>query len=428
MVTLQILNKVLQTNNPSIIIDNKLTNEYFPDYENEFDFIMGHLKKYKRVPDKETFLEMFPDFDLIEVNEPDRALLDTLEEEYLYSKLAVIITKSAELVKDNSLNAKAYLCSELKNLTLIKAATGTDIVAEAQNRLDIIKNKSEEGSGIIKTGFPELDELIYGIEPAAELITIAARPNQGKTWILLKMLISAWQQGKTVVLYSAEMSKDKIGYRFDTLLGNFSNKDLNRGISTPKYESFIEDLKNNKVPFIVYTPKDLGHRATVSDIEAMITNHGADIVGIDQFSLMDDETANRTKPRAAQLFTISESLMRLSEDYEVPILGVSQINRSGQLSREDTEEINDLSHLAESDGIGQNSSKVFTIRQTGAGLQIALIKNRSGDVNIKLLYYWDINNGTYRYIPQRADSAKPETREEQQRKNKSKYKDRKEAF
>lgn len=57
------------------------------------------------------------------------------------------------------------------------------------------------------------------------------------------MLISAWQQGKTVVLYSAEMSKDKIGYRFDTLLGNFSNKDLNRGISTPKYESFIEDLK-----------------------------------------------------------------------------------------------------------------------------------------------------------------------------------------
>lgn len=106
----------------------------------------------------------------------------------------------------------------------------------------------------------------------------------------------------------------------------------------------------------------------------MITNHGADIVGIDQFSLMDDETANRTKPRAAQLFTISESLMRLSEDYEVPILGVSQINRSGQLSREDTEEINDLSHLAESDGIGQNSSKVFTIRQTGAGLQIALIK------------------------------------------------------
>lgn len=141
MVTLQILNKVLQTSNPSIIIDNKLTNEYFPDYENEFDFIIGHLKKYKRVPDKETFLEMFPDFDLIEVNEPDRALLDTLEEEYLYSKLAVIITKSAELVKDNSLNAKAYLCSELKNLTSIKAATGTDIVAEAQNRLDIIKIK-----------------------------------------------------------------------------------------------------------------------------------------------------------------------------------------------------------------------------------------------------------------------------------------------
>lgn len=428
MVTLQILNKVLQTGNIDIIIKNRLNNDYFLDYEDEFDFIKGYYRRYEKVPSKETFLEQFPEFQIINVSEPDDALLNNLEEQFVYTKLAQILKKSAEIVKDNSLDARAYLCSELKNLPLLQGNSGTDIISTATQRLDSVKQKQETGSGFIKTGFNELDEIICGLEPCAELVTIAARPNQGKTWILLKMLVSAWQQGKRVVMYSGEMSKEKIGYRFDTLLANFPNRDLNHGVLVPNYEKFIEDLKSNKVPFIVYTPKDLQGRATVSDIESMITTHSADIVGIDQFSLMRDETAYANKNRSSQLFTISENLMRLSEDYSIPIIGVSQLNRTGEISRDDTEETNDLSQLAESDGIGQNSSKVFTVRQTGAGLQIAMIKNRSDIVNVKLLYYWDINTGTFKYIPQRNDSAKKESRESRQRENKSKYKDRKESF
>lgn len=428
MVTLQIINKILETGDMSIVLKNKLTNDYFLDYMDEFDYIRGYYRKYNKVPSKETFLEQFPDFELIVVDEPNEALLETLQEQYLYSKLAVILKKSAEITRENAFDARAYLCSELKQLQFLGITSGTDIISQAENRLNLVKEKQQNGTGFIKTGFPELDELIFGFEPGAELVTIAARPNQGKTWILLKMLVSAWQQGKRVVLYSGEMSKDKIGYRFDTLLGNFSNRDLNKGVLSEKYEKFINDLKDNKVPFIVYTPKNLKGRATVSDIENMIVTHSADIVGIDQYSLMRDETATANKSRTSQLFSISEGLIRLSEDYNVPILGVSQLNREGEISRDNTEDVNDLSHLAESDGIGQNSSKVFTIRQTGAGLQIALIKNRSDVVNIKLIYYWDINTGQYKYIPQRQDSAFQESKEREQKRNKSKYKDRKEAF
>lgn len=428
MVTLQILNKILQTKNFDIVLKNRLTSDYFADYEEEFNYLKTYYKNYQKIPDTETFLEKFPDFDIISVQEPDVALLEVLEEQFLYGKLASVVKKSAELLKDNSLDARAYLCSQLKSLPLLKGNNGTDIVATAQTRLDLVKTKQENGTGFIKTGFNELDEVIFGIEPTAELVTIAARPNQGKTWILLKMLVSAWQQGKTVVMYSGEMSKEKIGYRFDTLVRNFSNRDLNKGILTNEYEQFIEDLKHNKTPFIVYTPKDLKGRATVSDIESMIINHDADIVGIDQFSLMKDEEATNNKSRTAQLFTICENLMRLSEDYNVPILGVSQLNRDGEIDSNNVEDINDLSHLAESDGIGQNSSKVFTVRQTGSGLQIALIKNRSDIVNVKFLYYWDINTGTYKYIPQHGDSSKKETRETQQKRNKDKFKDRQEVF
>ena len=43
----------------------------------------------------------------------------------------------------------------------------------------------------------------------------------GKTWILLKMLVEAWKQGKRVAMYSGEMNDMQIGYRFDTLLNQF---------------------------------------------------------------------------------------------------------------------------------------------------------------------------------------------------------------
>ena len=60
MVTLQILSKVLQTANNSIIEDNLLTEDYFVGYEKEYNFIQDHTKKYGNVPDKATFLAEFP--------------------------------------------------------------------------------------------------------------------------------------------------------------------------------------------------------------------------------------------------------------------------------------------------------------------------------------------------------------------------------
>ena len=86
MITLQILNKVIQTGDIQLITKNALTEEYFVGYEPEFNFIIDHFNKYGKVPDKATFLDKFNDFNLIEVTETDKYLLDTLYEEHLYYK------------------------------------------------------------------------------------------------------------------------------------------------------------------------------------------------------------------------------------------------------------------------------------------------------------------------------------------------------
>ena len=69
MVSLQALNKLLQTGNAEFIDSNDFDASYFTDYEQEYNFIMSHYKKYKTMPDKETVLDKFPKFSIIEVNE-----------------------------------------------------------------------------------------------------------------------------------------------------------------------------------------------------------------------------------------------------------------------------------------------------------------------------------------------------------------------
>jgi replicative DNA helicase len=77
MVQLQILNKVLLSKDISLIRNNDITSDMFaPPYNNYCDFILNHFEQYGNVPDKETFLSKFPDFQLVQVTESNNALLD----------------------------------------------------------------------------------------------------------------------------------------------------------------------------------------------------------------------------------------------------------------------------------------------------------------------------------------------------------------
>ena len=81
MIQLQVLNYLLDTGDSSILLMNNLSDEYFSKYKKEYEFIKNHLNTYGKVPDKETFLGEFPDFDIIKVNESSHYLLDALYED-----------------------------------------------------------------------------------------------------------------------------------------------------------------------------------------------------------------------------------------------------------------------------------------------------------------------------------------------------------
>ena len=65
MIELQVINKILNTKDYSLILNNNLTEDYFANYSAEFLFLKNHFNKFKQVPDVETFLLSFPDFNYI---------------------------------------------------------------------------------------------------------------------------------------------------------------------------------------------------------------------------------------------------------------------------------------------------------------------------------------------------------------------------
>ena len=217
MVSLQIISKILATQDNSIVEDNLLTEEYFTGYTDEFNFIENHVRQYGNVPDTATFLSKFPEIELVEVAESDRYLVDTIREEYLYYKSVPVIQKAAELLKSDSNAASEYLINEMKTLQPNYNLGGIDIVRDADLRFDeFLQRKEHQEKWFFTTGFKELDDLIHGIQRGEELLVLFARVNMGKSWVLEKMCTHIWQIGFNVGYISPEMGATSIGYRFDS--------------------------------------------------------------------------------------------------------------------------------------------------------------------------------------------------------------------
>ncbi len=429
MVQLQIISKILNNHDFSIVEDNLLTEEYFEEYKDEFAFIKKHYDEYKNTPDVITFKTQFPDVELVEVTESDEYLIDTIREEYLYSKSVPVVQNIATLLKTDANEAAKYMINAVKELQPNYRLGGTDIIADAAQRYEqFIERKEHQDSWFFTSGFEELDDIIHGIQREEELFVIVARTNQGKSWVLEKICTHIWQLGFNVGYISPEMGAASIGYRFDTLHKNFSNKGLMWGkqeIVNEEYKTYIDELKENKNKFIVATPNDFNRQITISKLRNWIQQYKLDLIAIDGITYITDERFRRGDNKTTTLTNISEDLMSLSMELKVPILIVVQANR-GAVENVGTPE---LENIRDSDGIAMNASKVISIKQTDNGiLNMEIKKQRFGMIGGKLTYQWDIDTGAFTFIPSYDDAEPNEKTERKVERVKKQFNDKTDVF
>ena len=400
MIQLQAINNILDTKNIEKYLIEDITADYFGAYKDEFDFIYQHYRAYNTVPDWETFMGKFPDFDVMQVLEPINYIIYHLKEDYLFEKSVKVFQDSANILEQDAIKGLENVMKESEHLLKAnKIKYGTDI----QNMADIFEDDIErkrklnnEGIIGISSGFEELDEITHGWLPGNELVSIVGRINQGKSWLLQKFLAEANRQGKRVLMYSGEMSAKEVMYRHLTLKHNISNTQLITGdISESEQIEIKQLLMDDTILFHIVTPKDLGgEQLTVTKLKMLALQYKPDIIGIDQLSLMKDEKRKRGDGTKEQYAHISQDLFNLSTLLEIPILLAVQANR-GRAS-EDKIENPELTNIAGSDDVGANSSRVISLATKDGEMTLKLIKNRYGTVGWEREFFINFDKGEFR--------------------------------
>ena len=401
IVQIQALNYIIRSKTLDFVFDNDLTEKHFSDYQEEFNFIVDHYKQYGNVPDEVTFFDKFREMDNIAVSETEEYLVDKLNEEFMFRELIPITHKFNEMATSgNAREARDYLLTALSEVEQSYSNIGISIVHEgAEMRLEEYNQKKNATEPWMRpTGFKELDDEIGGLSPGEEFVVIVARTNNGKSWVLAKILEHNFNLGFRVGYISPEMSANQIGYRFDTLYEHFSNFALYAGRDTEDdYEAYIKKLnETSNGDFIVATPLEFNKKITVTKLRKFCLKHKLDMLGIDGITYITDERYKKGDNKTTSLTNISEDLMSLSCELKIPIIAVVQANRSGV---DEDGGVPSLESIRDSDGISHNASKVLSIRQHNNKLKMEVTKARNCKVGTKLVYDWQIDVGKFEFNP-----------------------------
>lgn len=411
MIQLQFLNKLLTTKNASLLTVNNLNHEFFSDYLNEYRFIQSHLDQYGTIPDVETFVSKFPDFDVLNVNETDKYLLDALYEDRNKRVIAKAYNQVREDLQKGDVDKALSNCVKLSdNLAQAKHLEAVDLFKDLSRYDSYVDRTTNFSKYYVGTGFSELDEILGGWDRKEELAVVAARTNSGKSWVLLKTAIAAAEQGLTVGIYSGEMSENKVGYRIDTLMSHISNSKIIHGNIEvqAQYKKFLQDVQRSlKGRILVLTPKMINGTAGVNALRAFIEKENLDMLCIDQHSLLEDDRGARNPVERAS--NISKDLKNLQVMTQIPIISVSQQNREkNETGTPGTE------NISQSDRIGQDATTIIFFDQKedksldnyNKLLTMYLVKSRDSANGMQIKYSVNFNTGTFIYIPSEEDALK----------------------
>lgn len=404
MIQLQFLNALLDSKDSSLLLINNLNEDLFSDYKDEYNFIVDHLNKYGQIPDKVTFLSKFPNFDIIDVSESKDYLIDALFEDRNKRFLAKTFNDIRSLLMSDKTEEAMNLFTQQSEVAVkAKHINSVDILKDTSRYNDFVDRCTEFTKYYIKTGFNELDKIIGGWDRQEELATIVARPGVGKTWCLLKCAVAALEQNLRVGLYSGEMSERKVGYRIDTLISHISNYGITKGNSdiANSYKAYIDKLPTKfNGSFKVLTPAMIDGPAGVTALRAFIEKEDLDILFIDQHSLLEDDRKARNPVDRAS--NISKDLKNLQVLKKIPIISVSQQNRSS------TESGLSTSHVAQTDRISQDSTLLLFLEQKDDVLTLNITKSRDSETNKKIKYAIDLDKGIFVYIPEENNALEGE--------------------
>lgn len=253
------------------------------------------------------------------------------------------------------------------------------VVYESYQRINTLINLKGKLTGV-PTGYADLDSMTSGLQKS-DLIIIAARPSQGKTALGLNIAAhAAIREGKTVAIFSLEMSKEQLVMRLFASEARVNMQNVNHG--TPSSQELLKLAEANLTLANANMYIDDRSNISVAEIRSkcrrLKARNGLDMIVIDYLQLM--KTPNGSDNRVQEVSELTRSLKILARELNVPIVLLSQ------LSRKAAERKPAMSDLRESGAIEQDADIIIMIyrdpsRSDDNSAEIIVAKNRNGPVD-----------------------------------------------
>ena len=262
---------------------------------------------------------------------------------------------------------------------------------------DVLQTRHANGGGItgLPTGYTEFDMMTAGLQPT-DLIILAARPAMGKTTFALNIAeYAAIKTKKAVAVFSMEMSASQLALRLISSNGRINATRLRTGQledeDWSRVTSAIRMIKETKI-FIDDTP-GLSPDVLRAKSRRLKREHDLGLIVIDYLQLM--AVPGNSENRATEISEISRSLKGLAKELNVPVIALSQLNRSLE-TRTDKRPV--MADLRESGAIEQDADIIVFIyrddyynkeNSPDKGLaEIIIGKQRSGPTgSVKLKFF-----------------------------------------
>ncbi|MES1191431.1 MAG: replicative DNA helicase [Steroidobacter sp.] len=233
-----------------------------------------------------------------------------------------------------------------------------DLLGDMIDRLDMLHQNQGKLTGV-SSGFTELDRMTAGLQ-AGDLIVVAGRPSMGKTSFALNIGENAalGRNPVPVAVFSMEMSREQLGLRMVSSLGRINQGNLRTGNFGDEEWSRINGAINMMKTAPIYiddtgalTPTEVRARA-----RRLKREHGLGLIIVDYLQLM--QVPGNRENRATEISEISRSLKALAKELAVPVIALSQLNRSVE-QRTDKKPV--MSDLRESGAIEQDADLIMMI-------------------------------------------------------------------
>ncbi|MDP4536278.1 replicative DNA helicase [Alkalimonas collagenimarina] len=286
-----------------------------------------------------------------------------------------------------------------------------DILGKTIEKIDELFSNPSDGVTGVSTGYVDLDKMTNGMQPS-DLIIVAARPSMGKTTFAMNLAEhAAITSDKPVLIFSLEMPSEQIMMRMLASIGRIDQTRIRTGQlqdeDWARLSSAIE-LLNSKGKMYIDDASGLTPTEVRSRSRRVAREHGGlSMIMVDYLQLMT--VPGMSENRTLEIAEISRSLKALAKELKVPVVALSQLNRSLE-QRADKRPVN--SDLRESGSIEQDADLIMFIYRDEVynddtadkgSAEIIIGKQRNGPIGrVRLTFHgqysrFDNYAGSYRF-------------------------------